>query len=287
MSNEAQDVTVETQNPVTEEVQEEAQAVDNQDQGDNDGSSDVDGVAQEEEQEVDQKELQKTNEALESKVKRQRAAYSDMQRKLEETTQQLQQLQSSAPEAVSAEPLMENYDTLDEFQSARDKFIVAKTEKELEQKSLLKKQQEQAQSMQAERNGIYERSKKATLDKYPNFVRAETEVDDFLISAAKSVPSEILTVIGAQLFDEPDLVGEVVYYFGANNGERIEELVEITKQDPRKAAISLYKLQQKLKGAPQPKRKEPLPQPAKRVSATGSSKKDIMKGDVLKNLGLK
>jgi len=80
---------------------------------------------------------------------------------------------------------------------------------------------------------------------------------------------------------------KLFYYFGANNGERIEELVEITKQDPRKAAISLYKLQQKLKGAPQPKRKEPLPQPAKRVSATGSSKKDIMKGDVLKNLGLK
>jgi hypothetical protein len=98
----------------------------------------------------------------------------------------------------------------------------------------------------------------------------------------------LISIIAEQIYDDPDTIGEVVYYFGANNGERLDELEVISKLPPRKAAIELYKLQQKLKGAPpQAKPKQQLPQPAKRVSATGSSHKDIMKGDVLKNLGLK
>lgn len=290
MTIEAQDLTVENQSPEVETSNEEAQVVDTQDGNVEAEDGEAEGTAQEEvELSIEQKleKIEKERQAFEKKIKRQTAAYSDLQKKYESTMQQLQQVKPVNPVPDLQEPKIEDFDTLAEFQTARDKFIEEKTKRTLEQELTARQQQQQMQKAQEQRNQIYEQSKKAALSKYPDFVRAETEVNEFLVAAAKSVPAAVQEVIAEQLYDDPETVADVIYYFGANNGEKIDELVELSKQSPRKAAIQLYKLQQQLKSAPQPKKKEPLPQPAKRVSGTGTPKKDLMSGSVLKNLGLK
>lgn len=290
MTEQAQDQAVENQSPEVEVSNEEAQVVDTKDENAEAEGEEVEGAAQEEvelsvEQQLEKE--RKERQAYEKKIKRQTAAYSDLQRKYESTMQQLQQVKPVNQEPDLQEPKIEDYDTLAEFQTARDKFIEEKTKRTLEQELTARQKQQQMQQAQQQRNELYEQSKKAALGKYPDFVRAETEVNEFLVEAAKSVSPEVQDIIAEQLYDDPDTVADVIYYFGANNGEKIDELIELSKQSPRKAAIQLYKLQQQLKSAPQPKKKEPLPQPAKRVSATGTPKKDIMSGSVLKNLGLK
>ena len=263
MTIEAQDVIVENQVPATEEVQVEAQEVVNTDEGADAEAEEVVDSVDKEEVEVDPvkrlEEVQKTYDALEKKVKRQTAAYSNLQKKYESTMQQLEQSVKDNPKPDLEEPEIDNYETLEEFQAARDKYIEDRTKKDLEQQILQKQQYQQQQALQVERNKIYEASKKASVEKYPDFVRAESEVNEFLVEAAKTVPADIQNAIAEQLYDDPESVGDVVYYFGANNGERIDELVELSKQSPRKAAISLYKLQQQLKSAPTQKERETTP----------------------------
>jgi len=285
-----QDVTVATQSPEIQ-ANDNPQVVDNQDDG-VESEVETEGTAQEEQVELSIEErlekVEKERVAYEKKIKRQTAAYSDLQRKYESTMQQMQQVKPVEKQPDLQEPKIEDFDTLAEFQTARDKFIEDKTKRTLEQELTARQRQQQMLQAQTQRNELYEQSKKTTLEKYSDFVRAETEVNEFLIAAAKSVPADVQEYIADQLYDDPATVGEVVYYFGANNGERLDELEAISKLPPRRAAIELYKLQQKLKGAPpQAKPKQQLPQPAKRVSATGSSKKDLFDGDVLRNLGLK
>jgi hypothetical protein len=287
---EPQDVTVATQSPEVQ-ANDNPQVVDNQDDG-VESEVETEGTAQEEQVELSIEErlekVEKERVAYEKKIKRQTAAYSDLQRKYESTMQQMQQVKPVEKQPDLQEPKIEDFDTLSEFQTARDKFIEDKTKRTLEQELTARQRQQQMQQAQAQRNEIFQKSKQVALQKYPDFVRAENEVDSFLQIAAKGGDISSLSIIAEQIYDDPDTIGEVVYYFGANNGERLDELEVISKLPPRKAAIELYKLQQKLKGAPpQAKPKQQLPQPAKRVSATGSTKKDLFDGDVLKNLGLK
>lgn len=287
MTDQPQGVTAEIENPKVETEMESTVAADEGKVEEVEAESE--GTESEVELTFEQKYEQerKEKDAASKKVKRQRAALSELQQKYEDAMKQLQQVKPVNPVPDLQEPKIEDFDTLAEFQTARDKFIEEKTKRTLEQELNARQQQQQMQKAQEQRNQIYEQSKKTALSKYPDFVRAETEVNEFLVGAAKSVPAAVQEVIAEQLYDDPETVADVIYYFGANNGEKIDELVELSKQSPRKAAIQLYKLQQQLKSAPQPKKKEPLPQPAKRVSGTGTPKKDLMSGSVLKNLGLK
>jgi hypothetical protein len=290
MTNDTQDVTVENQNPEIESEVAAAPEVANKDQSEEAELEENEGADNEEELTLEQQleRERKERASAEKKVKRQKAALSDYHRRYEDALRQMQQVKPVEKQPDLQEPKIEDFDTLAEFQTARDKFIEDKTKRTLEQELTARQRQQQMLQAQTQRNELYEQSKKATLEKYSDFVRAETEVNEFLIAAAKSVPADVQEYIADQLYDDPATVGEVVYYFGANNGERLDELEAISKLPPRKAAIELYKLQQKLKGAPpQTKPKQQLPQPAKRVNATGNAQKDLSKGSVLKNLGLK
>jgi hypothetical protein len=184
---EPQDVIVATQSPEIQ-ANDNPQVVDNQDDG-VESEVETEGTAQEEQVELSIEErlekVEKERVAYEKKIKRQTAAYSDLQRKYESTMQQMQQVKPVEKQPDLQEPKIEDFDTLSEFQTARDKFIEDKTKRTLEQELTARQRQQQMQQAQAQRNEIFTKKQTSCSEKYSDFVRAENEVDSFLQIAAK------------------------------------------------------------------------------------------------------
>ena len=244
----------------------------------------VETVADVEEVEVDHKvlseQLKRETEGKQGKIDKQRAALSQANAKIQEMQQQLAQtLKVEAP----LEPQWADYDTMEDFDEAKSEF-----KGEIKYQAKMKEQrereiQEKRDSLNAEQSKKFEAEEQEYRATNPDYDRSKVELQDYLQTSAL-----IHGPVGDAIYEAASNIGmaKFVDYYGSNSGENIAELEKLTSLSPVGAAYEIFKLGQKLSGV-KPEKSKPLPKPVKTVSGSGSSKKDLSDGDVLKNLGLK
>ena len=243
----------------------------------------VEAVADVEEVEVDHKvlseQLKRETEGKQGKIDKQRAALSQANAKIQEMQQQLAQtLKVEAP----LEPSIDDFETHDDYVEAVSDF---KAELKFSQKQEAAKQaelQQRQSDLLVEQKKQFDTSEQEYRIANPDYDRAKTELQDFLVT------TPINGAIGDAIYEAAAFVGvpNVIDYFGGNGGENLAEFEKLSKMSPVGAAYEIFKLGQKMSGV-KPEKSKPLPKPVKTVSGSGSSKKDLSQGDVLKNLGLK
>ena len=267
----------------TEPVVESAAVSENAETNEPEAQEVVETVADVEEVEVDYKVLsekqERSNRSAEGKIEKQRAALSQANAKIQEMQQQLAQtLKVDAP----LEPSIDDFETHDDYVEAVSDF---KAELKFSQKQEAAKQAELQQrqaDLLTEQKKQFDTSEQEYRAANPDYDRAKTELQDFLVT------TPINGAIGDAIYEAAAFVGvpNVIDYFGGNGGENLAEFEKLSKMSPVGAAYEIFKLGQKLSGV-KPEKSKPLPKPVKTVSGSGSSKKDLSDGDVLKNLGLK
>lgn len=267
----------------TEPAVESATVSENAEANETEAQEVVETVADVEEVEVDHKVLSETlkrnNKSAEGKIEKQRAALSQANAKIQEMQQQLAQtLKVEAP----LEPSIDDFETHEDYVEAVSDF---KADLKFSQKQEAAKQAELQQrqaDLLTEQKKQFDTSEQEYRAANPDYDRAKTELQDFLVT------TPIDGAIGDAIYEAASFVGvpNVIDYFGGNGGENLAEFEKLSKMSPVGAAYEIFKLGQKLSGV-KPEKSKPLPKPVKTVSGSGSSKKDLSQGDVLKNLGLK
>lgn len=267
----------------TEPVVESATVSENAETNEPEAQEVTEAVADVEEVEVDHKVLSETlkrnNKSAEGKIEKQRAALSQANAKIQEMQQQIAAtLKVEAP----VEPSIDEFETHEEYVEAVSDF---KAERKFSEKQEAAKQAELHQKqadLLAEQKKQFDTSEQEYRIANPDYDRAKVEMQDYLVT------NPLNGAIGDAIYEAASFVGvpNVIDYFGSNGGENLAELDSISKMSPVGAAYEIFKLGQKLSSVKSEKSK-PLPKPVKTVSGSGSSKKDLMQGDVLKNLNLK
>lgn len=288
-----QDVAVETPaaddaETVVEDVKAEEVVVEETDKGKEPASPENDNEeteAVEPQETVEQKveRLERETAGKQKAIDRKTAAYHDLQKAHEAKIQELAELQAKlTQQEPEKEPSIDDFETHDEYVNALADYRADKKAREAQQKYLQQQQAAEQAKIVQERNSIVQKQEAEYIAVNPKYEAAKAEFSSFVLSG--NIPKAVEDAIVTQAFDGN--VPQVIDYFGANNGERLDELAEITKMPPIKAAIEIYKIQQKLK-APVKKEEKPLPKPVKKVVGTSKGSKDLYEGDVLENLGLK
>lgn len=262
MSNEAQDVTVETtadadtQDQVVENtVETEVEETEDQTSPDAD-SEETDVETPQETVEEKTERLEREAKAKQSKIDRQIAAYNASQRKIAELQEQLAKINQQPQAEGSKKPNIDDYDSYAEYEKANEDFIKSEVEREIKSKML----QEQYQAEQAKALQDKMAKRQAQEAEYikinPAYSQSMQEVNDYLptLNAPAAVQEAVLEAV------YEGNVPQIIDYFGSNNGERLEELARISQLTPAKAAIEIYKIQQSLK-TPVKKEVKPAPKP--------------------------
>lgn len=297
MTNEAQVETPEPQEAPQDTHTEVEQEEQNVEANENEQQQDVTD-AEPKEETVEEKlarldALEKKTQAAEKKIMAQRKAYTALQKAAQEKDQKLQEfLSKNETENEPQKPVVDDFDTYEEYQKAQDAYVdelaefKAKKAVVQERQNLLEQERQAAfLKVQAERNSQYEKEKGAFVIDNPDFAHAEEEFNVFVQDAQQTTDPRVQDAVVEQAYAGGN-VPALINYFGSNNGERLSELSEISKLSPARAAVEIYKIQQKLK-AINPVTKKESPKPPKTVKGKTTTSKDLSKGDVLKNLGLK
>lgn len=218
--------------------------------------------------------LEKELEAAKTKNARQTAAYAQQQKALERARQEYQEAVSKQTEKKEEEPKVEDFDSLSEWKEELAKYHskIAKREYELD---LSKKQMEAAQAkIMQERESIRAKQEAEYISLNPNYEASKNEVTTFIDMLAQTggMSPQVEHAITSQAFDGN--VPALLDYFGANSGERLGELQEIFQMPPHKAAVEIYKIQQKL-GTPKKKEEKPLPTPSKPLAGAAKTTKQL------------
>lgn len=224
--------------------------------------------------------LEKENESFKKKTERQKAAYTAVQRKLQEQADKLKELEAKAPQQDELKP--PNWDDYDDHEKFNDALADYKAELKLRErdKERLEQEKKDAQvKMQAElaelgrqRTAAYEGMKSSFIEEVPEYENSEKEFAEW--SQTVQVPQEVQNAVVNQLYRE-DNVPAVIHYFFANGGENSDQLEEISKMSPTEAAVEIYKIQAKLKASPARKKEAEKPTPPKTVKGSGTGKKTL------------
>lgn len=270
---ETQDITVDT-TPVTQVEETEVSA-----SPDTSVESGHEGEAHEAEpQETPEDKLQRLERDVAGKQKaidRKTAAYHALQKKHDEQRTEAEKLSELIKKQTpDVEPVIDNFETHEDYVEAlvdyRSKAKMAEYQQNLSQQQ---EQMRQAKVMQ-DRQSILQGQEAAYMDINPSYASAKAEVQGYLSSLGGIDPSVENAVI-EQLYRGN--VAEVTDYFGANNGENLEELGRISKMTPPEAAVELYKIQQRVSSSPQTKQKTTKPTPVKVSRGKSSTSKPVSK----------
>lgn len=280
--SEEQDITVETEVDAPESVEDvKVENVQNDEpELKEDENSQDEGEAEEEQPKTVEEKLadfeakyeEKTRaiEAMQKKIDRQTAAYNAAQRAIQERDARLNEImKSNAPE--EKEPVVDDYETYDEYTNALADFKAKKILKEQEQKALVEKRTEEYNKLLAERASYVSGQEIEYIKENPRYEASKKEFDNFVKSAG--IPQEVENAIVEAAF--LGNVPQVIDYFGANNGEKLDEFEKISKLNPIQAAIEIYKIQQKLSSKPAAKKVEPLPRPVNAPKGGKSANKSL------------
>lgn len=256
---EAEDVTVEAQDETEVEVEQPEKTV-----------------------EEKLSELEKDVQGKQAKIDRQVKAYKELQAALQRERQEREQLLSQAKGTQSKEPSEDDFDTHEEYVNA---VIEYRAEQKIveTQKKMAEMQEAQAYSqLLAQRESIKATQEAEFIQTNPLYKHAAEEVGLFV--QQNVAPPAVAEAVIDVLYEGN--IPAVINYFGENNGERLGELQKIMNMSPVKAGIEIYKIQQKLK-TPVEKKTINVPKPIAKVKSASGVTKDLGRGDVLKNLGLK
>lgn len=261
--NDTQDVTVETDT----QGQEAVNAVETEAEETESAQADSpDATGQETEVEAPQEtveekavRLERETAAKQAKIDRQTAAYRAQQRKIAELQEQITESNPPQQAADLKEPNIDDFDEYSEYEKAKEEFLTKRVEREIKAKMLQEQYLAKRQVQEAEYikvNPLYSQSAK--------------EVNDFLptLNAPAAVQEAVLEAV------YEGNVPQLIDYFGANSGERLNELERIVQLTPAKAAIEIYKIQQGLK-APAKKEIKPAPAPIEKVKGTNKGSKSL------------
>lgn len=227
-------------------------------------------------------ETQKLNEQMQKKIDRQTAAYTALQKTHQQRQQEFEAIQSKIQTEAPQEPKIDDFETFEDFDKARVDFISKQAEQTAQKKLIEQQQEQQKAALAQERTRLVAEQESEFLASNPNYAASKQEFNSFIGSMNVNPATE--NAIVEQSFKGN--VPQIIDYFGANNGENIGKLQEISQMNAIDAAIEIYKIQQSLK-APALKENKPLPKPLNKPKGQGAPKKDLSEGDVLKNLGLK
>lgn len=244
------------------------------------------GKAPEKTVEEQLEELRQDNEAKQKKIDRQTAANSATMRKLEKEMQEKQALEAKInAQEPEQEPSIDDFEDFDEYKEALREFAKKSAKQEALKEIAKHNEQAKAQELMQERAKLALEQEAKYLEINPNYKASRAEFDAW--SKIANISKEVEQAIVIQSFKGN--VPQLIDYFGANSGENIPKLEEISRLSPVEAAVEIYKIQQSLK-TPAPEEKKQPPKPLNKPKGSGKPRKDLgsMSGDeVLKHLGFK
>lgn len=232
--------------------------------------------------------IEREREADQKKINRQRKALSEADRERAELRQRIQEFEAKQSEVKQDQrPKEEDFETWDEFKAADEKYIRNQTRLEVQRELLQSQYQAEQARTEQERKQKFDREIAEFSVVNPDFKEAAQEFDAYAKSA--KIQPDVMSAI-VETAHEGN-VALLINYFGENGGARLDELDEISKMSPTKAAVEIYKIQQKLTRPMAQKKQEPLPKPPERAKGSGKVNKGLGShssgDDVLKSLGLK
>lgn len=278
MSNEAQDVTVETtaDAEIQDQVVENAVETETEEKEANTSPEvDSEGTEAEAPQEtVEEKaeRLEREAAAKQKAIDRKTAAYHAQQRKIAELQEQLAKINQQPQAEGLKEPNIDDFDSYAEYEKAKEEFVTKKVEREIKAKMLQEQYQTEQQRALQEKLAKRQAQEAVYLKENPAYSQSVKEVTDFLptLNAPDAVQEAVLEAV----YDGN--VPQIIDYFGANNGERLEELARISQLTPAKAAIEVYKIQQKLsQKVPEKKEVKQVPKPIEKVKGVNKGSKTL------------
>jgi hypothetical protein len=228
--------------------------------------------------------LQRETKGQQKAIDRKTAAYRDLQKAYERERQELEQLRQAQQQAQAdvKPPSPDDFDTHEEYDKARLDYEVERRLAHKQDEFVKAQQMQQQQKLAQERTSLAMMHEKEYLSVNPNYESSKKEFSDYL--AVANVPKDVEAAFVQQAYKGN--TAQLIDYFGADNGARLDKLQEIAGMNPIDAAIEVYKIQQTL-DAPKKKETKPAPKPIK-TKGKGSPRRGIdPNGDVLKQLGLK
>lgn len=295
MSQELQDVTVDTptdvesdndvkveksEEVVTEETEEKSTPENDNEETEGNEETEVQETVEERAER-----LSHENKAMQKSIDRKTASFRQREKNYQQKLQELEANQTEiAQQKPAEEPKIEDFDTHAEYVDAVAEHKAKSMLKERQQKQLLDQQKAEATKIAQERENIREEQESEYILENPHYEASKEEFASFVEAGGISPQVEQAFVYQAFKGNVP----EIIDYFGSNNGERMEELEAISKMHPIEAAVEVYKIQNGLSKTPKVKEdKKPAAKPLKKVKGSAAPRKDLHKGDVLVNLGLK
>lgn len=271
------DVIVEDVQEQEPEIQDEVEETESPDDGE---------VEEQEEETVEQQldRLEKERESLEKKNARQVAAYNRLQEALEKERKERQDaLEKSKAVEEKKQPNIADFEALEEYNEALSDWKAEQKIKAKEAEIAQRQQMESVRKIQEERARIANEQEAEYLKVNPRYKSSKGEFESYL--KVVNVDPQVEDAIVSMAYKGN--VPQIVDYFGANNGDKLDEFEKITKMSPIDAAIEIYKIQQKLV-APKKKENKPLPKPIKvtATSAKNKSTKNMSADEIAKRLGL-
>lgn len=272
MSDETQEVALEAETKDVKVETPEAEVKETEDNTSPDTESDEGTTEGEEPAETAEEKLERLEREAAGKQKaidRKTAAYHALQKKYDEQRQEQERLAKLIEQQTPGkEPVIDDYETHEEYVNALvEHRAKAEVHKEREKLMAQQAQMQQEQIMQ-ERLKLRQSQEVEYLSKNPMYQTAANEVDLYIKGITDVSPATQEAVI-AQMYDGN--VPAVIDYFGANDGENLEELGAIARMTPPEAAVAIYKIQQKLSAVPVVNKKETAPKPKPVKVAKGSS----------------
>lgn len=257
------DSTEELETEAVEESEEEVEAQD--DESDEEDAGEDEGEA-EAVQDEPASEWQEKFESLELKVKRQTAAYAQLQRKYEEDRAAWEQAQQ--PELVK--PSLDAFDSIEDYEKAVDEYIEKRSENAAGSKATEQMEQARQQEQYAERQADFNAKQAEVMAKHADYNEAADVVTQYLNLADPNHPS---TKMFRDSILESDNAPALVYFLGKNEA-KIEALMT---KPPVTIAKMVAGYEQELKAQNVAPVKKVKPKPIKSVKATGKGKKDLSK----------
>jgi hypothetical protein len=258
-----EDVTVET--PETEETGEESSET----EGEGGGEEPQETAEERAER------LEKGNSTQKLKIERQAAANRDLNERYEKQAQELRKLtQIIEEQKPDAEPSIDDYKTHDEYNEAVKEFIRKSAKAEAHGEYLQEQRRIQHEQVIAERTKIRTTQEVEYMAENPMYKAASNEVESY-VNGMTDVSYDVFEAVSSQLYDGN--VPAVIDYFGSNDGENLAELGDISRMSPPRAAVEIYKIQQKLLASPTKKETRPKTTPVKTEKGSTKSAKPLSK----------
>jgi len=203
------------------------------------------------------------------KIDRQTAANRKTQQLYEEQRQEREKLAGLIEkQQPDKEPVIDDFETHEEYVDALVKYRSKAEVQKQQQERLLHEEQIRDEQVNTERLQLRTSQETEFIVDNPMYKAAANEVDIYVKELGNTAPGTTQEAVIAQLYRGN--VPQVINYFGANNGENLSELGDLSRLSPPEAAVEIYKIQQKL-GAPTKKETKPSPTPVKVEKGSSSN----------------